>query len=310
MSNVRPPTENYNKLLHIYKGKCFTKPHVKKYQKVIVFDLDETLGSFSDLNILWTGLEKMRKTNPEPIEQQKEFNRLLDLYPEFLRYGIMQILDYLVVKKKQGECDKVYIYTNNICTPPWVSLLSNYLNFKLTSKSGTEIELFDKAICAFKINNKVIELSRTTKNKTYNDFIKCTLLPRCTEVCFLDNTYYPEMLNEKVYYIQPLAYIHNMNTSDIIDRFLHSTIGYDYMISCNKGLREFLYDWFEMNGGIRYRVQKTVEMDAFVAQKIMYHVKEFFYFTQRKNKSKKNKQKLTRLTRKNMNSPPSTPLRT
>jgi hypothetical protein len=96
-----------------------------------------------------------------------------------------------------------------------------------------------------------------------------------------------------------------MKTCDIIERFLDSSIGHDYMINFDKGLRDFLYDWFEMNGGIRIRLQKTVEMDAFVAQKMMYHIKEFFYLTQRKNKSKKNKHKLTRLTRKNMNSTPS-----
>ena len=33
-------------------------------------------------------------------------------------------------------------------------------------------------------------------DKTYNDFIKCTKLPTNSEICFLDDTFYPEMAND------------------------------------------------------------------------------------------------------------------
>ena len=42
-----------DKLIQIYKGKHYYKSNLKHCPKVIAFDLDETLGSFVDLDILW-----------------------------------------------------------------------------------------------------------------------------------------------------------------------------------------------------------------------------------------------------------------
>ena len=59
--------------MNIYKGKHFVKVKtVKKTRcKVIVFDLDETLGSFVDLEILWHTMLF--------DHTQDNFNRLMDL---------------------------------------------------------------------------------------------------------------------------------------------------------------------------------------------------------------------------------------
>ena len=282
-----------NKYLHVYKGKCFNKTYVKKYQKIIVFDLDETIGSFSDLYILWSGLKNILDFSSE--NEQDRFNEILDLYPEFLRYGILNILDYLYLKKKEGDCDKIYIYTNNICNQPWVSLITSYFKYRLKL---TE-DVFDKTISAFKINNKIVEISRTTKDKTWSELINCTMIPKTTEICFLDNTYYKEMLNEKVYYIKPLGYHHKLITKTIIDRFLSSAVLKKLMKNTNHNMNDYLEDWFELHGKTgEQTVRKNYEIDVFVAQKMMYHVKEFFHLTNRANKTKKNKLKLGRTTRK------------
>jgi hypothetical protein len=60
--------------------------------KIVVFDLDETLGYFTDLGMF---LDCLSKTlyNREII--QDEFNQILDLYPEFIRPNIIAILNYL-----------------------------------------------------------------------------------------------------------------------------------------------------------------------------------------------------------------------
>ena len=82
--------------VQIYKGKYFLKPKYKQVSKVIAFDLDETLGSFIDLDILWRTLKGLEKQ----YDIEVDFNKLLDLYPEFLRYGILSILEFLYQKKK------------------------------------------------------------------------------------------------------------------------------------------------------------------------------------------------------------------
>lgn len=289
-------SKNY-KYLQVYKGNCFNKQYIKKYNKALIFDFDETLGSFGDLHKLWVGLNQF-KLNLHDTEktEQDYFNEILDLYPEFLRYGILNILDYLYLKKKNGHCDKIYIYTNNNCIPSWITYVTKYFKYKLNFKE----ELFDKIIYAFKINNKIIEIARTTRDKTYNDFINCTLLPKTTEICFIDNTFYNNMLNEKVYYIQPRAYYHNISVNTIIERFIHSTIGTKITNNLSddekEGFLEFLYDWFDNENSPKYNT--SVETDIFVAQKLMYHIKEFFYLTQRKNKTRKRNIRLGRITRK------------
>jgi hypothetical protein len=285
-----------NRYLQIYAGQCYQKRYQKRYQKIIVFDFDETVGSFGDLHILWTGLNKIFVFDKE--NTQIEFNNIMELYPEFLRYGVLQILEFLYTKKKQGECDKLFIYTNNICLPPWVSLIIEYINKKLKAKDA----IFDKIISAFKINNKIVEVSRTKKEKSCGDLIRCTLLPKNTEICFIDDTYHKDMLNEKVFYIQPYPYHHGLSGEIIIQRFMSSKYGEEFIKRSNMNDRfyEYISDWFYFhNHSANEWPKQNSVINTFVAQKMMYHIKEFFYLTNRKNRTRKRHHKTVRSTRKN-----------
>jgi hypothetical protein len=188
-----------------------------------------------------------------------------------------------------GECNKIYIYTNNQCSQIWTSLIANYFDYKLKTNSP----LFDKIICAFKINNKQVELMRTSHDKTYDDFIKCTLLPKTTEICFVDNSNFDKMKQERVYYIKPRSYYHNISIDVIINRFIES-IFIETLECFNKlEFKSYLYNQFHfancmdssiLNDDIKI---KKMEMDIHVSQKIMYHLKDFFLLTRRKQMTKK-----------------------
>ena len=286
-----------NKYIQIYKGKSYSKPRIKNYPKVIAFDLDETLGSFVDLEILWRSLLQFMN---ESVNISISFSEILDLYPEFLRYGIIPILEYLLLRKKENACDGLYIYTNNLCPKNWTDMISDYLNKKINPNG--EPCIFDKIIYAFKVNNKLVELSRTTHEKIHSDFIKCTLLPKNTEICFIDNSFYPEMTNSRVYYIKPLSYTHSLSTNEIITRFSGSSVGKNICPTQNKMSIFCGFLWNEYNK--RNAVQmgnpsmKKVEIDILVAQKIMYHIKEFFYFTNRINRTRKHRANAGKFTRK------------
>jgi len=276
---------NSDNEITIYKGKGFS--HNNNYKKVpivIAFDLDETLGTFSDLEILWRSI-------PNKLKLQENFNKLLDLYPEFIRYGIIPILEFLYHKKKKGICDKIYIYTNNQCSQEWCKFIAKYFDYKLK----TETELFDQIICAFKINNKIVEMKRTTHNKTYKDFIKCTLLPPKTKICFIDNSYFFEMKNDHVYYIQPMSYFHNISPTIIIDRFINSTLF--EKSTTNVLLYNNFLQFGQNNSNLLTGNLKSL-VDIQVAQKMMYHVREFFYLTQKKMRTKKIRYPSGRFTRK------------
>ena len=161
--------------------------------KIVVFDLDETLGYFVEFGIFWDCLNRyLSKSNS--VLTQEDFNEILDLYPEFLRPDIMKILFYLKNKKETYCCDKLMIYTNNQGQPSWVNYLKKYFETKI------EFPLFDQIIAAFKINGKRIEICRTSHDKSYHDFIKCTRLPLNAEICFIDDNYFPDMHNKNVYY--------------------------------------------------------------------------------------------------------------
>jgi len=81
-----------------------------KNKKVIVFDLDETLGSFGELGSFCNALDEYYGDKQISYNM---FNDLLDLYPEFIRPQIINILKYILQKKKEDKCKYIMIYTNN-----------------------------------------------------------------------------------------------------------------------------------------------------------------------------------------------------
>ena len=193
----------------------------RHYDKVLVFDLDETLGSFSELQWIWNAILQFHEKSKLFNETQKQqlLKTLIDIYPEFLRPGILPILEYVDKKKTSGECMAVFLYTNNQHPPPWTEHIVDFFNQYIEEKHHTPM-FFDQTIRAFKIGQEKIEWMRTSHDKSYGDFIKCTLLPPNTEICFIDNTYFRSMIYPKVYYIQPKSYVHSLTQDDIVKRFV------------------------------------------------------------------------------------------
>ena len=165
---------------------------IKKPYKIVVFDLDETLGYFTEFGIFCDCLNYYFKNNEY---SEKNFNELLNLFPEFLRPKILSILQYLKQKKKENKCYKIMIYTNNQGDKSWAINIKNYFDKELNYK------LFDQIIAAFKVRGEQIEMGRTSHDKTINDFISCTKLPENIEICFIDDVYHSGMSDDKVYYI-------------------------------------------------------------------------------------------------------------
>ena len=130
--------------------------------KIVVFDLDETLGYFVELSIFILALEEILN---KKISSEEFFN-LLDLFPEFLRPKILTILDYLKSKKSKSNKIKVMIYTNNQGPRSWVTSIKDYFEDKLNYK------LFDQIIAAFKVKGKRIEMCRTIAERNKDLFFR------------------------------------------------------------------------------------------------------------------------------------------
>lgn len=182
--------------------------------KVIVLDLDETLGHYAEFGIFLDAIMFHFKSENINVQfDQTFFNECLNLYPELMRPDILKILTYLKQKKKIKKFDKLMIYTNNQGPRQWSRSLITYFETMIDCK------LFDQIISAFKINNKKIELCRTTHFKTRSDLIKCAKLSEQTQICFIDDSYFPDMCHSNVYYINIKPYINVVPFDEMCKRF-------------------------------------------------------------------------------------------
>lgn len=191
--------------------------------KIIVFDLDETLGYFTQIGILWYSLNKYFNLNNIDINyiynnnnNNNIFVSILDLYPEFIRPLIIKILLYLKNIKKKRICNKVLLYTNNRGPIDWVDYIIYYFESKI------KYNLFDNIIKAFKIDNKIININRHYKYKCLNDLIRCANIPNNTTLCYVDDTYYSKMADDKITYLLVNPYVYQLSVSEIISRFIHN----------------------------------------------------------------------------------------
>jgi len=202
-----------NRLLTTMKVIKSNKPY-----KVCVFDLDETLGYFTEVSIFWDALEsfygKKLSTN--------SFFEVLDVFPEFFRPEIFKTLHMINNKKKRNICDESYIYTNNQGPKSWTKMINDYFNYKLGYKT------FNGIIAAYKVQGQLIEPKRTSHEKSVKDLISCTNIPESSEICFIDDLYHPLMDKENVKYIQIKPYKYNLPFTEMATRY------YDQVLLKNK----------------------------------------------------------------------------
>lgn len=256
--------------------------------KIVVFDLDETLGYFSEFGMFW---DCLTRTENRKLTQE-DFNSLLDLFPEFLRPNIINILKYLKTKKESKCCHKMMIYTNNNGPREWAQNIITYFENKLN------ITLIDQIIAAFKVNGQQVEIYRTTHNKTHDDFIRCTKLPQNAEICFLDDTFHPGMSNENIYYINIKPYYYDLSFEEMLKRFINSELWKKY-----ENIKDFekimLDHWKLYKYNYIEKDKKEYEIDKIVGKHIITHLQTFFNEkpkrnnTIKKNKNQQNKKNKT-----------------
>ena len=239
-------------------------------KRIVVLDVDETIGYFVELGIFCDALAHAAWNN-DATAQYAHFNALMDAFPEFLRPNIMDILRFLKRKKDTDECCGVMVYTNNNGPRAWVEHIIKYMESRLGAP------LFDQIVAAFKVNGKIIEMGRTTHNKTYDDLLRCTKLPSNVEVCFLDDQMHSHMEHGQVYYINVKPYVHQLSVQTLMDRFfqtpaLRSTTG------VNPDDLRYRVSTFMQRFSATHAPKDPMEqeIDRIISKKIMEHLNEFF----------------------------------
>jgi hypothetical protein len=253
-----------------------TSKHCSK-NKIVVFDLDETLGYFSEFGMIWETLTSyISKNDPNKINQEL-FNDILDIFPEFLRPNILNILDYLKRKKIKSKCNKLLLYTNNQGPTEWARSIIKYFEMK------TNYDLFDQIISAYKINGRQVEMCRTTHSKTHGDLMKCAKLSENDEICFLDDIYHPGMENEHIYYINVKPYKYDLNFTEIINRLLNSNK--INIIDENEFKEDFSKNLQKYHYSPRNKKINEYNIDTIISKRILHHLKDFFGDLSQKNKT-------------------------
>lgn len=155
--------------------------------KIVVLDLDETLGAFTAFAQHLRSFHTIFVT-PELFEQT------LDLHPEFLRPGILELLTFVSKSRILNRCC-VVLYTNN-CNEGWVNMIVDYLAQKVDDP-----ELFS-AVVHGKHPKRDPALA-----KSIRDLKSCVRLPKDASICFVDDQRHPEMIDPMVeLYVQPRPY--------------------------------------------------------------------------------------------------------
>ena len=174
---------------------------MQRRPKLVVFDLDETLGHFSQLGLL---MQAVKAT----AHRTMSIAEAIDIFPEVLRPGIPKMLVDLRDRKKNGELIEVIIYTNNCGHPSWANSIAEALNAKLGYR------LFVQVIPGYVGRGSC----RTTMDKTVHDLHRCIPLPPLVDVCFVDDAHHPGMINDSVYYIRLPPYYCPLTLDAMLDR--------------------------------------------------------------------------------------------
>ena len=236
----------------------------KKSLKIVVFDLDETIGYFTEISIFWEALEHFYCHN---LFYDKFFE-LLDIFPEVFRPNIMNILDFLNKKRMKKSCHKIFIYTNNQGPKSWVNMISDYINTKIGHT------VFDYIIAAYKVRGKQIEPKRTSHDKSVTDLINCTNIPPNTEICFIDDLYHPLMDKDNVYYINIKPYRVSIPFEEMANRYydlvlakttIQKTVFVNNIVSFMKQ-----YNYMVLN-----KSEEEKNVDTIVSKKLLSNLDDF-----------------------------------
>tara|TARA_Y100000389_G_C17453472_1_gene516408 strand:+ start:1431 stop:2183 length:753 start_codon:yes stop_codon:yes gene_type:complete len=177
--------------------------------KVIVFDLDETIGHFEQVSMFLNGIQNIVK----PYISDKYIFKLLDIWPNIFRYKIFEIFKLIKKAKIKNNSIKVVIYTNNMGPRYWTLLLKKYIENKLKFK------LFDSVITAYRPQEKTN--FRTTHEKTHSDLVRSLKYKNCKFI-FFDDVYHHYMKHKDIKYIKLHPYKFSISFTKMIDDYLKS----------------------------------------------------------------------------------------
>lgn len=234
--------------------------------KVIVFDLDHTIGDFFVIGMIWNFMEKINlKLN------QLDFNNVCSLFPETLRYNIVSILKYICLRKSINNTIKILLYSNNKKGIKWIKLIVCYLQQKIN----------------YTIFYKVIE----NNNKSYKDLLIKSGISRRAKILFIDDYYHSSMETDKVIYLNVKPYNYYILNNILINSFVNSRFFYDKIPHNNKLKTIHLFKkYVELNNKNKEKKNQEKKIDIIVSKTMLSHIRIFL--NESNNNTRKNRKPL------------------
>ena len=260
----------------------------EKPLKIVVFDLDETLGYFTEISIFWDALEYFYGHN---LFNDKFFE-MLDIFPEVFRPDILKILNFLQQKKKK-KLYQIIIYTNNQGPKSWVNMISDYVKLKIGNT------VFDHIIAAYKVRGKQIEPKRTSHEKSVVDLISCTDIPANTEICFIDDLYHPLMDKDNVYYINIKPYRVSLPYEEMAERYYDRALKNTPILK-NDFVAHMVAYMKQYNFMVLKKSEAEQSVDKSVSKKLLSNLEDFLKSERNPSTRKKRSRRVKSMRRYNL----------
>lgn len=250
-------------------------------KKIIVFDLDETIGHFEQISIFLNGIQNIVQGNVS----DKYIMTLLDIWPNIFRYKIFDVFKLIKKEKIKNNSIKVAIYTNNMGPRNWTILIKNYIENKLKFK------LFDYTITAYRPKEKTN--FRTTHEKTYQDLMRSVKCSKKADVLFFDDVYHRFMTNKKVNYVELIPYKYSVSNNKLINDYIKSRHNKLVKGTDIKPFKDIMFKYLNSSSEDPYIIKSSTKKDNVKQFKLMVkNVKKFLNIKDKKI-NKKYTRKLT-----------------
>jgi hypothetical protein len=229
--------------------------------KIVVFDLDQTLGCFNEIGIFWSALNKILN-----YHTNQRFFEVMNTFPEFLRPKILTLLKTILNKKRHGKCDKIIIYTNNSGPKEWVQMIADYFEHIFGEK------VFE-VIHAFKYSNTTNALCKRIENKNIIDLLCCAKVPPETKICFLDDMYHPLMKVSNVYYIKIKPFYFSVSYLIMAKRYCDLYID---LLEHPSAVNDIVVYMEKYTYSVINKSATETEVDEIVGKQMLIHINKFF----------------------------------
>jgi hypothetical protein len=230
--------------------------------KFVVFDLDETLGYFKQLYYIFSVLKKI---NTGFSITQDIFNRVLDIYPEFLRPNIVDILIYLKNQKQYNRNTYMIVYTNNT-HQNWTKYIISYIEYRIAHPA-----FFDRII-----NSSKNEVCRLHQKKHLDDLFRCIDYSSNSHICYIDNECHPGMRSRQTYYCKLGGYINNLSNAVLADRLYESLLANEIIPDVQQEVFNNIYLHYCNGLYMKLLTEAEYKHEIRTAQELMLRIRIFF----------------------------------